>query len=34
MISFAGDSHVPFAKLGRSLKLPQTATLALRAPEQ
>lgn len=29
-----GDTHVPFAKLGRSLNLPQTATLALRAPEQ
>ncbi|KAG9313805.1 hypothetical protein JVU11DRAFT_6166 [Chiua virens] len=29
-----GDSHTPFAKLGRSLHLPQTATLALRAPEQ
>ncbi|KAG8916516.1 hypothetical protein FRC01_003018 [Tulasnella sp. 417] len=28
-----GDTHVPFAKLGKSLKLPQTATLALRAPE-
>ncbi|KZS94170.1 hypothetical protein SISNIDRAFT_427371 [Sistotremastrum niveocremeum HHB9708] len=28
-----GDSHTPFAKLGRQLKLPQTATLALRAPE-
>jgi len=29
-----GDTHVPFSKLGRSLKLPQTATLALCAPEQ
>jgi hypothetical protein len=29
-----GDTHVPFSKLSRSLKLPQTATLALRAPEQ
>jgi len=29
-----GDTHVPFGKLGRQLKLPQTATLALRAPEQ
>ncbi|KAI9460683.1 Alpha/Beta hydrolase protein [Boletus coccyginus] len=29
-----GDSHTPFAKLGRSLHLPQTAVLALRAPEQ
>ncbi|TFY66811.1 hypothetical protein EVG20_g4269 [Dentipellis fragilis] len=29
-----GDTHVPFSKLGRSFKLPQTATLALRAPEQ
>ncbi|TFY77233.1 hypothetical protein EWM64_g6778 [Hericium alpestre] len=30
----AGDTHAPFSKLGRSLKLPQTATLTLRAPEQ
>jgi len=29
-----GDSHAPFTKLGRSLRLPQTATLALRAPDQ
>ncbi|TCD71016.1 hypothetical protein EIP91_000514 [Steccherinum ochraceum] len=29
-----GDTHIPFAKLGKQLKLPQTATLALRAPEQ
>jgi len=29
-----GDTHIPFSNLGRSLKLPQTATLALRAPEQ
>ncbi|KAF8892906.1 hypothetical protein BD779DRAFT_1507669 [Infundibulicybe gibba] len=29
-----GDTHVPFSKLGRQLKLPQTAILALRAPEQ
>ncbi|KAF8867427.1 hypothetical protein CPB85DRAFT_1246968, partial [Mucidula mucida] len=29
-----GDSHVPFFKLGCSLQLPQTAVLALRAPEQ
>jgi len=29
-----GDTHVPFSKLGKSLKLPQTAILALRAPEQ
>ncbi|KAI6132932.1 hypothetical protein EV401DRAFT_2053664 [Pisolithus croceorrhizus] len=29
-----GDTHIPFAKLGRSFNLPQTATLALRAPEQ
>lgn len=28
-----GDTHIPFGKLGRSFKLPQTATLALRAPE-
>jgi len=27
-----GDTEVPFANLGRSLKLPQTATLSLRAP--
>ena len=29
-----GDTHIPFSKLGKSLKLPQTAILALRAPEQ
>ena len=29
-----GDTHVPFGKLGKQLKLPQTATLALRAPQQ
>ncbi|KAG6335176.1 hypothetical protein ID866_3920 [Astraeus odoratus] len=29
-----GDTHIPFTKLGRSFNLPQTATLALRAPEQ
>ncbi|KAI0299449.1 hypothetical protein B0F90DRAFT_1631368 [Multifurca ochricompacta] len=29
-----GDTHLPFSKLGRSFKLPQTATLALRAPKQ
>lgn len=29
-----GDTHVPFGKLGQSFKLPQTATLAIRAPEQ
>lgn len=29
-----GDTHIPFAKLGRQLKLPQTATLTLRAPEK
>lgn len=28
-----GDTHVPFARLGASLKLPQTATLAIRAPQ-
>ncbi|OCH94569.1 hypothetical protein OBBRIDRAFT_769275 [Obba rivulosa] len=28
-----GDSHVPFGNLGRSLKLPQTATLVLRGPD-
>ncbi|KAH7910803.1 hypothetical protein BJ138DRAFT_63110 [Hygrophoropsis aurantiaca] len=27
-----GDTHIPFGKLGQALKLPQTATLALRAP--
>ena len=31
---FLGDTHIPFAKLGKQLKLPQTATLSLRAPEQ
>ncbi|KAI0050265.1 hypothetical protein FA95DRAFT_1555768 [Auriscalpium vulgare] len=29
-----GDTQVAFGKLGRSLNLPQTATLALRAPAQ
>ncbi|KAG8967501.1 hypothetical protein FRC03_009878 [Tulasnella sp. 419] len=29
-----GDTHGPFGKLGKSLKLPQTATLALQAPQQ
>ncbi|KAF9078697.1 hypothetical protein BDP27DRAFT_1310031 [Rhodocollybia butyracea] len=29
-----GDTHIPFSKLGRQLKLPQSATLALRAPEK
>ncbi|KAF8958933.1 hypothetical protein BDZ97DRAFT_1761745 [Flammula alnicola] len=29
-----GDTHLPFLKLGKSLKLPQTAILAIRAPEQ
>ena len=29
-----GDTHVPFANLGKQLKLPQTATLAIRAPEK
>ncbi|KAH9996286.1 hypothetical protein BJV77DRAFT_1143532 [Russula vinacea] len=29
-----GDTHIPFSKLGCSFKLPQTAVLALRAPEQ
>ncbi|KAG6878007.1 hypothetical protein C0992_008754 [Termitomyces sp. T32_za158] len=29
-----GDTHLPFGNLGRQLKLPQTAVLALRAPEQ
>ncbi|KAL5504217.1 SAC7 [Sanghuangporus vaninii] len=29
-----GDTHIPFGKLGRQLHLPQTATLALRAPQQ
>ncbi|KAL5525703.1 hypothetical protein ACEPAG_7040 [Sanghuangporus baumii] len=29
-----GDTHVPFGKLGKQLHLPQTATLALRAPLQ
>ncbi|KAG8842668.1 hypothetical protein FRB91_004004, partial [Serendipita sp. 411] len=28
-----GDTHIPFVKLAKSLKLPQTATLAIRAPE-
>nr|GAT52964.1 predicted protein [Mycena chlorophos] len=29
-----GDTHNPFFKLGKQFKLPQTAVLALRAPEQ
>lgn len=29
-----GDTHIPFFKLGRQLKLPQTAVLAVRAPDQ
>lgn len=29
-----GDTHAPFAKLGKQLRLPQTATLSLRAPER
>ncbi|KAI8992745.1 hypothetical protein BD414DRAFT_482062 [Trametes punicea] len=29
-----GDTQIPFGKLGRQLHLPQTATLALRAPEK
>lgn len=28
-----GDSKTPFAKLGQQLKLPQTATLSVQAPE-
>jgi hypothetical protein len=30
----AGDTHISFTKLGKALKLPQTAVLSLRAPEQ
>ncbi|KAI0669116.1 hypothetical protein C8Q78DRAFT_978867 [Trametes maxima] len=29
-----GDTEIPFGRLGRQLHLPQTATLALRAPEK
>ncbi|KAF8208213.1 hypothetical protein K438DRAFT_1574755 [Mycena galopus ATCC 62051] len=29
-----GDTHIPFSKLGRQFKLPQTAVLAVRAPDQ
>lgn len=29
-----GDTHTSFANLGKQLKLPQTATLAIRAPEK
>ncbi|KIJ51440.1 hypothetical protein M422DRAFT_58933 [Sphaerobolus stellatus SS14] len=29
-----GDTHLPFSKLGKQLHLPQTAVLALRAPEK
>jgi hypothetical protein len=32
--NLTGDTHIPFSKLSKSLKLPQTAVLALRAPEQ
>ena len=28
-----GDSKTPFAKLGQQLKLPQTATISIQAPE-
>ncbi|TFK75647.1 hypothetical protein BDN72DRAFT_831971 [Pluteus cervinus] len=28
-----GDTHVPFSRMAKNLKLPQTATLTLRAPE-
>lgn len=28
-----GDSKGPFSKLGQQLKLPQTATLSIQAPE-
>lgn len=34
MPGLVGDTQIPFGKLGRQLHLPQTATLALRAPEQ
>ena len=34
IIQSTGDTHAPFAKMGRQLKLPQTAILSLRAPEQ
>ncbi|PPQ65971.1 hypothetical protein CVT24_011188 [Panaeolus cyanescens] len=34
MLHGLGDTHIPFSKLGKTLKLPQTAVLALRAPEQ
>ncbi|KAJ7151425.1 hypothetical protein C8R43DRAFT_1087988 [Mycena crocata] len=29
-----GDTHTPFSQLGRQLKLPQTAILAVRAPDK
>ncbi|CAK5278345.1 unnamed protein product [Mycena citricolor] len=29
-----GDTHIPFSKLGKQFKLPQTAVLAIRAPDQ
>ncbi|ESK92239.1 phospholipase carboxylesterase [Moniliophthora roreri MCA 2997] len=29
-----GDTHIPFSKLGKQWHLPQTAVLALRAPQQ
>ena len=34
IITHTGDTHIPFSKLGKTLKLPQTAILALCAPEQ
>lgn len=32
ILSWTGDSEAPFVKLGSTLRLPQTATLALRGP--
>jgi predicted esterase len=34
LICAEGDTHLPFAKMGQNLKLPQCAILALRAPEK
>ncbi|KAI0684960.1 hypothetical protein BC835DRAFT_1386828 [Cytidiella melzeri] len=34
LLNDLGDTHISFGKLGRSFKLPQTASFALRAPKQ
>lgn len=32
--NWPGDTQAPFSKLGKDLRLPQTATLALQAPDR